>query len=94
MKRCLFLVGSILMLLTGSSGRESSKPDAPPQISSKVCVLKNKQTDYRLEQSVQILKDTLPGYSIQQITTPALQDNFIPLLEYDAPLENYQKYWS
>jgi len=93
MKRCLLLVGSILLLLTGSSGRESSKPDAPPQISSKVCVLKNKQTDYRLEQSVQILKDTLPGYSIQQITTPALQDNFIPLLEYDAPLENYQNYW-
>ncbi|MCB0555742.1 MAG: sensor histidine kinase, partial [Phaeodactylibacter sp.] len=39
------------------------------------------------------MKDTLPGYSIQDILQPSVQGRFQPYSEYTLPIENYQYYW-
>ncbi len=59
----------------------------------KIHLLKNEQTDYRLQSSIQILKYTFPGYTIQEIIQPSLQDKFQPYSAYTSAIENYQYYW-
>ncbi len=58
-----------------------------------ICLLEEGKTDYRLNWYTQVLADTLPGYSIQEIIQPSLQEKFQPYLEYTSPIKNYQYYW-
>ncbi|MCO6488465.1 MAG: response regulator [Phaeodactylibacter sp.] len=88
----LYLLGFLCILLVAGCKTDNSPlpvPDALPE----VCILKNEQTDYRLQRYVQVLKDTTPGYAIQDILQPALQSEFQPFPEYALPVENYQYYW-
>jgi len=82
----------VCLLFFACTSSESSSTDESGD-SLKVRILKGEKTDYRLNWSVQILKDTLPGYTIQEITEAAVQDKFIPYLEYSTPFETHQSYW-
>ena len=80
------------MLLAGSCTNKDASFSTSPEF-TKVRILENEKTDYRLEWSIQILKDTISGYSIQDILKPNLQNRFQPYIEYTLPVENYQYYW-
>ena len=88
----LYLWGFLCILLVAGCKTDGS-PLSVPDALTEVCILKNEQTDYRLQRYVQVLKDTLPGYAIQDILQPALQSEFQPYPEYAQPIENYQYYW-
>ena len=55
--------------------------------------MEKEQTDYRLQPFVQILSDTIPGYTIQEIIQPQLQEKFQLYSEYTPAVKNYQYYW-
>ncbi|MCB0565214.1 MAG: hypothetical protein KDD01_12635, partial [Phaeodactylibacter sp.] len=55
--------------------------------------MEKEQTDYRLQPFVQILSDTIPGYTIQEIIRPQLQEKFQLYSEYTPAVKNYQYYW-
>ena len=82
----------MFMLLVSSCETNSSSHPAT-DVSAEVCILEKEKTDYGLQRYVQVLKDTLPGYSIQDILQPSVQGRFQPYSEYTLPIENYQYYW-
>ncbi len=87
---CRWIVLGLLVLAGCKSGNTPTiHSDKRPQI----LVLENEQTDHWLQSYVQILKDTLPGYTIGEITTPEIQNLFTPFREYNAPFENSRNYW-
>ncbi len=83
----------VLCLLLAATCRTDNAPLPATRVTPKVCILENEQTDYRLQPFIQVLKDTIPGYTLQDILQPALQGEFQPFSEYTSPLENYQYYW-
>ncbi|MCO6478353.1 MAG: response regulator [Phaeodactylibacter sp.] len=83
----------VLCLLLAATCRTDNAPLPATRVTPKVCTLENEQTDYRLQPFIQVLKDTIPGYTFQDILQPALQGEFQPYSEYALPIENYQYYW-
>ena len=59
----------------------------------KVCVLEETQTDYRLQSYIQVVTDSIPGYSLQEIIQPSQQKKFQLYPEYLSGINNYQYYW-
>ena len=81
---CMFLVASC----------ESNNKSLPTTTAATpICLLEKEQTDYRLQPFVRILADTIPGYTIEDIIQPSLQNKFQPYPEYTSAIENYQYYW-
>ncbi|MCB9051628.1 MAG: response regulator [Lewinellaceae bacterium] len=81
---CMLLVASCRPDKTSLPGTESA---------SLACILENDQTDYRLQPFVQVLADTTPGYTIQDILQPSVQNKFQAYSEYTGAIKNYQYYW-
>ncbi|MCB9264268.1 MAG: hypothetical protein H6558_04490 [Lewinellaceae bacterium] len=92
MKKRIYYWGVLYMVLV--AGCKTDNPSLPAAISApQVCILENEQTDYSLQRFIQVLKDTTPGYTLQDILQPSLQNEFQPYSEYSLPFENYQYYW-
>lgn len=79
------------LLVAGCQPDRSSLP-ATNAISN-VCILEKEPTGYQLQNHMQVLRDTTPGYTLQDILQPSLQDKFRAYPEYTEPIENYQYYW-
>jgi signal transduction histidine kinase/DNA-binding response OmpR family regulator len=81
---CIFLV----------AGCKTDDPSLlPMNTMPTVCKLENEQTGYQLQNYIQVLKDTTPGYTLQDILQPSVQSKFHAYPEYAAPIENHQYYW-
>ena len=59
------------MLLVAGCKTDNASPPVPDAL-PEVCNLENEQTDYNLQKYIQILKDTIPGYTLQDILQPSL----------------------
>ncbi|MCB0586927.1 MAG: sensor histidine kinase, partial [Phaeodactylibacter sp.] len=92
MKKRIYYWGVLYMVLV--AGCKTDNPSLPAAISApQVCILEKEQTDYSLQRFILVLKDTTPGYTLQDILQPSLQNEFQPYSEYSLPFENYQYYW-
>lgn len=80
-----------MLLVVSCKSDNTSIPTA--KATSGVCILEKEQTDHRLQRYIQVLRDTLPGYTFQDILQPSVQGRFQPYSEYTSPIENYQYYW-
>ena len=86
------IVAILIVLVVGCSSDQA--PPSKSRPTSQIRLLENEQTTYSLQRYVLAMKDTTPGYTIQEIIQPSLQDKFQPYPEYVAAIENYQYYWA
>lgn len=92
MKKYLYYLGAIGVILVAGCKTDTASLPAINAI-PKVHIIEKEQTDYWLHRSVQVLKDTVPGYTFQEILQPSLQNKFQVFPDYPAPIEDYQYYW-
>lgn len=92
MRRHLYYWGVACILLSIGCKVDDS-PLSPAKSISKVRLLEEEQTDYPLQETIQVLADTTPGYTIQEILQPALQNKFQFYPEYTSAIKPYQYYW-
>lgn len=80
-----------ILLLLGCAGDKTVAP--APAVSSDVCILEVADSNYWLRSYLDVLPDTTPAYSLEEILSPALQRQFRPFSSYSEPFSPHTFYW-